>query len=188
MRPKGLVERLNKCLTRPLARKLKKVSWITPDRITWVSFILAGILGSWSILKGHLARAGFLVLFGAWLDSLDGDLARERGVASPEGAILDAVLDRYIDLFLIAALILFCKRCLLPGLLSMIGSALVPYIRAKVEAMGKSSVSTLASRDVRNLILILGLWLGKPYLILWVLAVLSNLSALHRFIMGIRKC
>ena len=187
MRPEGFIEKLNKRLTRPLARKLKGVYWITPDRITWFSFLVSGVLGPLAILEGHLPLAGLLVLLGAWLDSLDGDLARERNVVSREGAILDAVLDRYIDLFLISALIISCGRCLLPGLLSLIGSALVPYTRAKVEAMGKASVATFASRDVRNLILVAGLLLNQPYLMLWGLAVLSNISALHRFVMGVRK-
>ena len=187
MRPQGFIEKLNKGLTRPLARKLKGIYWITPDRVTWLSFLVSGVLGPLAILKGHLPLAGLLVLLGAWLDSLDGDLARERNTASREGAILDAVLDRYTDLLLISALILYCERCLLPGLLSMIGSALVPYIRAKVEATGKTSVATLASRDVRNLILVAGLLFNRPYVMLWGLAVLSNVSALHRFVMGIRK-
>jgi len=52
---------------------------------------------------------------------------------------------------------------------------------------GKTSVATLASRDVRNLILVAGLLFNRPYFMLWGLAVLSNISALHRFVMGIRR-
>ena len=37
-------------------------------------------------------------------DSVDGDLARKQGTASPEGAIFDAVLDRHIDFLVIGAL------------------------------------------------------------------------------------
>ncbi len=186
-KPAGLVEKFNKKITRPLARKLAPVRWISPNLITWISFLFSGLVAPFLILRGKLQMAGLLVLLGAWLDSLDGDLARERGQVSPEGAILDAVLDRYTDLLIIASLILYCNRCLVAGLLAMIGSSLVPYVRARVEACGKQAAATFGSRDIRNVIVMLGLILRRPFELLWVLAVVSNLSALHRFYLGVKE-
>ncbi len=186
-KPAGLVEKFNKKITRPLAKRLAPVRWLSPNLITWISFILSGLVAPFLVIKGKLQIAGLLVLLGAWLDSLDGDLARERGQVSAEGAILDAVLDRYTDLFLIASLILYCNRCLVAGLLSMVGSSLVPYVRAKVEACGKEAVATFGSRDIRNVIVLLGLILRRPFEMLWILAIVSNLSALHRFYFGVKR-
>ncbi len=183
----GPIERLNKKLTQPLALLLKDFEPITPNRLTLISFLFAGIVAPLLILKGHLFLSAIFIYIGALLDSLDGDLARVRGITSKEGAILDAVLDRYIDLFIISAIIIYDKGCLVWGLLAMVGSALVPYVRAKTEAVGKSSTPTFASRDIRNLILFVGLILGSPCLTLIVLALLSNLSALHRLLFALRE-
>ncbi len=177
---KGIVESINKKFTVPLAEKLKDNPYVTPNRLTWASFFIAGILAPLFILKGLLPLAGILVYIGALLDSLDGDLARVRGETSKEGAILDAVLDRYIDLFILSALIIYDTECLVWGLLAMIGSSLVPYVRAKTEAVGKQSVATIGSRDTRNLILFIGLLLNAPCLTLIVIAIVSNISAVHR--------
>ncbi|RTZ67332.1 MAG: CDP-alcohol phosphatidyltransferase family protein [Aquificaceae bacterium] len=184
--PRGIIESINKRITVPIAKRLKYSPYITPNLITWISFFLSGIVAPFLILKELYPLAGFFVYLGALLDSLDGDLARERNQTSTEGAILDAVLDRYIDLFLIASLT-YVSQCWVWGLLAMIGSSLVPYVRAKTEAVGKKSVSTFGSRDVRNLILFLGLILSLPCETLGVLAVISNLSAIHRFYFALKK-
>ncbi len=184
---RGFVERLNKKLTVPVARLIKDIGWITPNRITFISFLVSGIVAPLIVIQGHLMLAGLIVYVGALLDSLDGDLARERGISSKEGAILDAVLDRYTDLFLIGSLIIYDRDCLLPGLFAMVGSSLVPYIRARTEAEGKRSTPTVGSRDVRNLILFVGLILGVPCATLYTLAIVSNVSALHRLIHALRS-
>ncbi len=184
---KGVIERLNKKLTVPLAYKLRDKREITPNRITLLGFIFSGILAPLLILNGLLVFAGVFVYLGALLDSLDGDLARARGESSKEGAILDAVLDRYSDLLILFALILYDKDCLEWGLLAVLGSSLVPYVRAKTEAVGKSSISTLGSRDTRNLILLVGLLFSAPCFTLITIALVSNFSALHRLFYALRK-
>ena len=186
-RPKGIIERINKKLTVPLAEKLKDKYYITPNRITWISFIIAGILAPFMILEKHFIIASILVLIGAWLDSLDGDLARVRKQTSKEGEILDAVLDRYVDLLIISAMIFVERDCLIAGLFALIGSSLVPYVRARTEAAGKKSISTFGSRDIRNIILVVGLISGMLCRTLWVLAIVANLSACHRFYYAIRR-
>lgn len=185
-RPKGIIERFNKRLTRPLAVSLSDSAWITPNGITWASAAIAGILAPVAIVYNYNFIAAILVLLGALLDSLDGDLARERGTASREGAILDAVLDRYIDFLIVSALIWQSLDCLLPGLAALLGGQMVPYIRARTEAAGKTSVATFGSRDIRNLVLIIGIALQFYCALLIVLAVLSNLSAFHRFFFAVK--
>ncbi len=186
-RPAGVVERLNKRLTVPLAERLAGVAWITPDRVTWTSAACAGLAAPAALLAGWPLAAAVLVLAGAWLDSLDGDLARVRGAGSREGEILDAVLDRYIDFLLTAALILAAGDCLYWGLAALLGTQMVPYVRARTEAAGKASRATFGSRDVRNLILVAGIAVQQYCLVLAVLAVLTNLSAAHRFYHAVRR-
>lgn len=200
----GAIERINKKLTIPIARMLLNVSWITPNGITWMSAFVGGVLGAWAIIAELNLLAAGLILIGGLLDSLDGDLARVRKCGTKEGEILDAVLDRYIDFFIIAALIYQTQSgllvglagllgnqmgslCLLVGLAALLGNQMVPYVRARTEAAGKDSISTFGSRDIRNMILIVGLVAGWHCVLLFVLAVISNASAIHRFYNATRK-
>ncbi len=184
---KGLIERYYKKLTGQIARKIVHIDWITPNRITFAAFILAGVITPLLIITNHLILAAIFFIIGNFLDNLDGDLARARNTLSPEGAIFDAVLDRYVDLFTLTALVFVSKGCEVWGFFAIIGSCLVPYIRARTEAEGKKSVQTVASRDVRNFIITLGLIFNAVCLTLMVIAILSNISALHRFIHAMRK-
>lgn len=186
-RPSGFIERLNKQLSVPVARLLRNVSWITPNGITWTSALVAGVLAPWAIVTGRNLPAAILVLAGGWLDSLDGDLARVRQCGTKEGEILDAVLDRYIDFAIIAALIWQTPDCLWVGLAALLGNQMVPYVRARTEAAGKASVATLGSRDMRNMILVVGLFGGWYCPLLIVLALIANASALHRFYHATRR-
>ena len=98
-----------------------------------------------------LWTAGTFVTLGDFLDYIDGELARKHGLSSREGAIFDAVLDRYADFLVIGALtyltavilnpqrdlfigqmtFLTSETVLLLGLAALLGSALTPYVRAK---------------------------------------------------------
>ncbi|MEE8583235.1 MAG: CDP-alcohol phosphatidyltransferase family protein [Acidobacteriota bacterium] len=186
-RPSGFIERLNKKSSVPVARLLVNASWITPNKITWTSALVAGVLAPWAIVSGLNIPAAILVLAGAWLDSLDGDLAQARQCGTKEGEILDAVLDRYIDFAIIASLIWQTPECLLAGLAALLGNQMVPYLRARTEAAGKASVATFGSRDIRNMLMVVGLLGGWYCALLIVLALIANASALHRFYHSTRR-
>lgn len=150
--------------------------------------------------------AGACVALGDLLDYLDGELARKQGRSSREGAIFDAVLDRYTDFLIIGALtyltavilnpqrdIFMAKMTfmtpetsLLLGLAALLGSALTPYVRAKTEAVGKQSILTIGDRGWRNRILVVGLIAGQPVWTLAAIAAVTNFSAVRRltFAMG----
>ena len=151
--------------------------------------------------------AGILVALGDILDYLDGDVARRQGTVSREGAIWDAVLDRYTDFFVIGALtyltaavleghadyfigelnIMTSKTALLVGLAALMGSMLTPYVRAKSEAEGKSSVATFGERAWRNRALVVGLLLSQPIWTLGVIALITNFSVVHRLVHALRN-
>ena len=144
---------------------------------------------------------------GDFLDYLDGDLARRKRTGSKEGAIWDAVLDRYTDFFVIGALtyltvavleghadyfigelnIMTSEAALLVGLAALMGSMLTPYVRAKSEAEGKNSVATFGDRGWRNRVLVVGLLLGQPIWTLAALALITNFSVVHRLVHALRN-
>ena len=125
---------------------------------------------------------------GDLLDYLDGEVARKQGTSSKEGAIFDAVLDRYTDVLAIGSLAYIAAGSALPlGLAALLGSMLTPYVKAKTEAEGKASVRTLGDRGMRNRILMVGLLASQPVWTLAAIALVANFSALHRLFVAMRK-
>ncbi|MEO0373379.1 MAG: CDP-alcohol phosphatidyltransferase family protein [Cyanobacteria bacterium P01_A01_bin.17] len=183
--PTSWLDQTVQILTLRLARLLAGWTWITPNRITWFSAAVGGLLAGGLILQGQLRWAALAVVVSGLLDGLDGDLARERGTTSTEGAILDSVLDRYVDFLILAALIWISPRAhLAAGLLALLGTAMVPYIRARSEAAGKSSVASIGSRAVRMVLVILGLLTGQILPLLILVGAIANIAALHRLIVA----
>ena len=174
--------------TRPLAGYLAQYRWITPNRISLAGFLVGGVGASICILTRPLWTAGILFALGDILDYLDGDLAGTQGTGSREGAIFDAVLDRYTDFLVIGTLVYVTgDSALLVGLAALLGAMLTPYIRAKTEAQGKNSVNTVGERGWRNRIMVVGLLLGQPFWTMAAIAVVANFSALHRLTFALRK-
>ncbi|MCH8848323.1 MAG: CDP-alcohol phosphatidyltransferase family protein [Chloroflexi bacterium] len=181
--------------------------WVTPNRISFSGFLVGGIGAAICILILPLWTAGVLLAVGDVLDYLDGDLARRQGTDSREGAIFDAVLDRYTDFLVIGALtylttalldrytdfligglsFLTSEIALLTGLAALLGSVVTPYVRAKTEAESKKSIPTAGDRGWRNRILIVGLLLSQPIWTLGAVAVVANIAAVHRLFYAMRK-
>lgn len=71
------------------------VPWITPNGLTWLSFLCKLAAGPLLLLDDHGADLAAIVLFQlhAVLDCMDGSLARYRKASSAIGAFLDKVTD-----------------------------------------------------------------------------------------------
>jgi CDP-diacylglycerol--glycerol-3-phosphate 3-phosphatidyltransferase len=149
-------------LTEPVARFLSKTP-ITPSVITWFGFLLA-VGAAALIITGHLLAAGFVVLIAGFFDMLDGALARRANQATRFGAVLDSTLDRLSEaVLLLGILVLYAGEQSIIGILlasgALIGSLLVSYTRARVEALGLECQVGLFTRFERIIVLVLGLLL-----------------------------
>jgi len=165
---------------------------VSPDTLTLISLVVSCASLPLAAL-GLLPAAGAALLFGAAFDALDGIVARERGVASDAGEVLDAVVDRYADAAPLLGLALFYRAsvpALLLVLMALLGSMLVSYVRAKSEAMSLSLPGGLMRRHERIAYLTAGLLLGPllhlasvsvqapvTLLAVAVVAVVSNIAA-----------
>ncbi len=178
---------LNTVIASKFSNFLKKFPFLTPNVITIIAFIIAGIIGPILILNKFYTTSSFVILFGFWLDSVDGNFARSNGMVTKEGGILDSVLDRYSDLFILSSIIISEPEYLFLGLLAIIGSSMVPYIRARIEGAGKKAPGTFASREIRCVFIILCLMFHQIFLLLLILAVITNASAIHRLYHGIKN-
>lgn len=167
---------------------------VTPNMISLVGF--GGNLASaWLITQDRLLWAGIVYLFFSALDMVDGAVARATGLASPFGAVFDSVLDRLSEAIVLAACgWYFAERGeqvqAAVAYAGLFGSVAVSYMRARAEIVGLSMREGLFRRQERVAILGLGLLFNGLTIVIWVLAVLSNFTALQRFSMvwkGLRR-
>jgi len=134
----------------------------------------------------NLIGASLFLLISGFFDALDGVIARLYGRVTIFGGFLDSVLDRYADALVLTGIILGGFGDLFWGFLALIGSLLVSYSRARAEAAGvKMETIGLAERAERIIILVIAslltlIWEAALWWSVVVLAVLTNLTVLHR--------
>ena len=118
--------------------------------ITTLSVLLSTAAGV-CLAVGRFTLGGWLYMFAGICDFFDGRLARARGSASASGAALDSVLDRYSDSAVLVGLAWFYRSSwvLLAVQAALVGSSLIPYIRAKGEASGVNMKMGLMQRTER---------------------------------------
>ncbi|MCE9668970.1 GtrA family protein [Myxococcus stipitatus] len=165
--------------------------------------MLSGLLGISSgvaVAAGRFALGGWLFLAAGILDVMDGRIARTRKEANPAGAALDSVLDRYVDSAMLMGLAWYYRDTwvLLPALGALLGSSLVPYVRAKGEGLGVSVRDGAMQRLERVLFLGVGtalspileavFWPEEKHPMHWMavvglvfVAIMSNFTAISRF-------
>jgi len=161
---------------------------VTADMLTIMSLLLT-IVAFWTLLQNLLFVAGIIFLVASSFDAMDGALARYRGETRPFGAFLDSVVDRYSELiiFLGVMIHLFLYRDHLPLslfislVLSIYGSLMTSYIRARAEALGFDGRGGVVDRPLRVIIISFCLLSGYIDQGVVVLAFLTNLSAFQRF-------
>lgn len=157
---------------------------ISPNLVTVLGFILT-TLAAVFMAQGHFLVAGIILFFGGMLDALDGTLARVTGRISRYGAFLDSTLDRYSEsIAFLGLLVYFSQRgdwtAAVLVYVTIVGSLLVSYTRARAEGVGVACKGGLFTRAERWGTLVLGLLFNQVVLALWILALLSNLTALQR--------
>jgi phosphatidylglycerophosphate synthase len=103
---------------------------------------LAGLAGLGAALAagaGRFALAGWLFILSGIFDVMDGRLARAHNQVTPAGGAIDSILDRYTDSAMLIGLGYYYRGhglVLLGVFLALMGTSIVPYVRAKSEALG----------------------------------------------------
>lgn len=167
-------------MIRPLSLVLHRRG-VTATHVTVIGLI-ASVVGAFSYYRGYFVAGGIFLLLAGLSDALDGSVARSSGDVTPFGSFIDSVADRYSELFLFGGLALYygSTPVLLLVLLSIGGSVMVSYTRAKAEnIIGQCDIG-LMERPERLIVLSAGSLFGFMVPALWILAVLTNLTALHR--------
>lgn len=158
---------------------------LTPNQLTVMGLVLNGVVG-WVVAEGRLQLAGVLLIVAGAFDMLDGAVARATGRVTRFGGVLDSVLDRYAEAFLLGGLLVWIVRTELGAVpvflcyATIVGSILVSYVRARAEGAGIQLTQGFFARPERIVVLALGLLLDRPIWALWLLAVATNLTVLQR--------
>jgi CDP-diacylglycerol--glycerol-3-phosphate 3-phosphatidyltransferase len=186
---------LGRLLSEPIVRILSRTG-VSPNALTVTGFLLSAVT-AWVLATGHLFLGGFLVLFSAWFDMLDGALAKMIGMTTRFGALLDSTVDRFSEAVLFLGLLIhYADRDEMAMVVliyvAIIGSQMVSYTRARAEGLGIEAEVGILARPERIVLLTLGLLLtsafsGALVVIMWILAVGTNLTALHRLLHSRRQ-
>lgn len=191
----GYISRyLNRRVSDPLARLLVRTP-ATPNQVSLAAFGIA--VGSLvSFVFGLNIVGGLLAQLSSVVDGADGSLARLKGMSSDFGGFLDAVLDRYADILIVLGLTLWSAGneaypgIWLAGFLAATGSICVSYTRARVgsdhQRRFDTGLQSLASRDIRLFLIMIGAVIGQAYFCLIAIAALTNLTVLYRILIARR--
>ncbi len=189
MSPRLLSGRAPGRLLDPVVGALAVVG-VTPTVLTVAG--LAGNLGAALLIgRGALLAGGVVMLVASGFDLLDGALACATGRATRFGALLDATFDRLSEAAVLFGVLVYetgldNREESLLVFVAAVGSLIVPYIRARAEAEGVSPPAGLFTRPERVVLLAAALISGWLRLGLWLLAVLTLLTAGQRFYLARR--
>ena len=193
----GLVSRyINRRISTRITKAIVKYRIpLTPNQVSIISFVL-GLISALLYVLGMPIPAAIMVQASSIIDGVDGELARLLGLTSRVGAFLDAILDRFVDIAIIASLtyyvstlgIIEAKLLVVVSMLALSGDLLVSYIHARGEAsLGVHPsrigiIPNFSSRDVRLFIIFVGTLIGMYIETLIVVATLSYAYVISKFI------
>jgi CDP-diacylglycerol---glycerol-3-phosphate 3-phosphatidyltransferase len=183
-----LTRSIGRYLSWPLVRlaALLASTGIPPNVITWSALFLnlwAGIL----FAAGRFAAAGGMMILAGLCDLLDGPVARRQNRVSIFGGFLDSILDRYADLILFLGLLVYYTRvnrflyAVLVGT-AMAGAVMVSYSKARAESLVPKSDVGFWDRPERLALMILGALVNRMPVVLWILAIGSNVTVIHHIV------
>ena len=167
---------------------------ISPNVLTFMGLVIntgAAFLFGYANSRNNVKMFAFagLVIIGAGIfDMVDGRVARQTQQVTVFGAFFDSVIDRYSDVALFFGLLVYYARghrfvYVVLVAFVMVTSVMVSYTRARAESLIGSCKVGFMERPERVVLIILGAlfnrW-GVMAPVLWVLAVLSTITVIHR--------
>jgi CDP-diacylglycerol--glycerol-3-phosphate 3-phosphatidyltransferase len=159
---------------------------ISPNVLTFLGLVI-NVCAAYLFALGHFRWAAVVVICAGLFDMVDGRVARATDRVTRFGGFFDSVLDRYSDLGLFIGLLVYYASINRFGYIVltavvMTGAVMISYVRARAEnSIPKCKVGFL-ERPERVVLIIIGGLFNRIAAVLWVIAVLSNLTVIHRMI------
>src|SRR5580692_7677848 len=162
------------------------LSRVHPNVLTFIG-LLINIWAAFLFAAGKFRWGGVVVIGAGLFDMVDGRVARETNRVTRFGGFFDSVLDRYSDLGLLIGLLVWYgsigrfSYVVLTGV-AMIASVMVSYVRARAENSIPMCKVGFMERPERVVLVIIGALFDRMAPVLWIIAVLGNLTVIHRMI------
>ncbi|HKG53062.1 MAG TPA: CDP-alcohol phosphatidyltransferase family protein [Anaerolineales bacterium] len=160
---------------------------VTANMLTLASMLIimmAGVL----LAVGKPILGACVLMFGAFLDGIDGELARVSGVKSSFGGFLDSICDHIGDFTIYLGLLIpyLQKNAFVEIILifvAMFASVFGSHVRSRagVVAIDTKTIG-IFTRFERIFLLFICILIGKVIIALWGLAIFNSFSALQRVI------
>jgi CDP-diacylglycerol--glycerol-3-phosphate 3-phosphatidyltransferase len=159
---------------------------IHPNVLTFVGLAI-NIVAAALLASGQFLAAGFVIMGAAVFDLVDGRVARTTNRVTRFGGFFDSVLDRYSDLALLMGLLVYYASInrffyVVLTAIVMTASVMVSYTRARAENVIPRCKVGFMERPERVVLFIIGALFDRMAAVLWVIAVLGNLTVVHRMI------
>jgi phosphatidylglycerophosphate synthase len=157
---------------------------INPNLLTFIGFLIT-VVAAFYFARGKFLEAGLVIIFAGIFDMLDGRVARITNSVTKFGAFFDSVLDRYSDIVMLLGLMIYYSKAqrlsymVLSGVV-MMGAVMTSYTRARAESLIPLCKVGFLERPERLVLLIIGALSNRMAPVLWVMAILSNLTVIHR--------
>lgn len=171
---------------------------VSPNQYTLISLILA-FLAFYSLVKAEFITSVVFYIMAAFLDFVDGAVARTTGKASKIGAYLDTICDRYVEaLILLGFLFLPLPKIVLEAniwiFLALFGSLMTTYAKASAkekDLIQQELKNGWLGRAERAVLISFSLILGifNPNFAIYpiiILAFFSNVTAFQRIYSAIK--
>lgn len=162
------------------------LSRIHPNVLTFIGLVINAVAAA-LLASGRFMTAGFVIIGAGIFDMVDGRVARETNRVTRFGGFFDSVLDRYSDLVLLMGLLVYYASIsrffyVVLTAVVMTGSVMVSYTRARAEVTIPRCKVGFMERPERIVLFIIGALFNRMAQVLWVIAVLSNLTVAHRML------
>jgi CDP-diacylglycerol--glycerol-3-phosphate 3-phosphatidyltransferase len=172
-------------LIRLIVRALA-LSRVNPNVLTFLGLVI-NVVAAVFLAVGRFRAAGCIIIFAGLFDMVDGRVARETNRVTRFGAFFDSVLDRYSDLALLIGLLVYYGTINRPfyvvlTAIVMMASVLISYTRTRAENIIPTCKVGFLERPERIVLIIIGALFDKMAPVLWVIAVLGNITVVHRMI------
>ncbi len=164
---------------------------ISPNVLTFLGLVInvgAGVLFGFANAENQqrmFLYAGLVIIGAGIFDMEDGRVARATGQVTTFGAFFDSVIDRYSDVALFFGLLVYYARAnrffyVVLVAFVMTSSVMVSYTRARAESLIGHCKVGFMERPERIVLVILGALFNRMGPVLWVLAVISTITVIHR--------
>jgi CDP-diacylglycerol--glycerol-3-phosphate 3-phosphatidyltransferase len=156
----------------------------SPNFLTFLGLVI-NIWAAFLFAAGSFRWGGVVVIGAGLFDMVDGRVARETNQVTRFGGFFDSVLDRYSDLGVLVGLLVYYASInrnfyVVLTAIAMTGTVLVSYTRARAENIIPKCKVGFLERPERVVLIIIGALVNRMAHVLWILAVLSNITVISR--------